>query len=559
MFRFQPLSLAIAVALACVVSFVYSPVGGHGFINIDDGLYVFNNPHVSQGLTADSVRWAFTTFHASNWHPLTWISHMVDVSLFGMDPRAFHLVNVAYHLANTVILFLLLRAMTGRLWASAFCAALFGVHPLHVESVAWISERKDVLSSFFWLLSTAAYVRFVRRPSGGRYALVVAFFASGLMCKPMLVTLPFTLLLLDYWPLRRIDDPSSLLRRASEKAPLFLLSAISCVVTIQAQAGAMSDDRAIPISVRASNALVSVGAYLGKTVWPFALAIPYPHPATVGEAVPAWKFVGSVLLVAFILMAAAWMYRKRPPWTVGILWFLGTLVPVLGLVQVGTAAMADRYTYLPLIGIFVAIAWTFPERFGSEAVRRATSSVCVLVIALLTLAARSQAGYWRDSVTLLSHTMTVTERNTFAANNLATELSDRGRYPEALALLEDAARIRPDDPDTWYNLGTVLARMGRSGDAVGCFRNAVRLRPGYGAAWNSLGVALGRTGDYPQAVKAHREALRLDSDNVAAWRNLGMALMGLGRRGEAIDCFREVLRRRPDDEFARYAVGRGGL
>ncbi|MGZ6224869.1 MAG: glycosyltransferase family 39 protein, partial [Syntrophales bacterium] len=358
----------IVATLTILILSIYWQAGKYPFIAFDDDEYVYENPHVRRGLTLEGIAWSFTTFHASNWHPLTWISHMADVELFGMNAGWHHQMSILFHLLNTVLLYLVMYQMTGGIWRSAFVAALFGVHPLHIESVVWIAERKDLLSTLFWILTMGVYLRYARGPSLGRYLPVAIFFALGLMCKPMVVTLPFVLLLIDWWPLRRVTSnnsqnfgspPFSLSTFSGlvlEKVPLLALSAISCLVTFVAQSweGAVQSFDYIPVGMRISNAFVSYVSYLWKMLWPSSLAVFYPHPAIVQSGLPVWEIVGAALLIGAFSLLAVWQRHCRPYLITGWLWYLGTLIPVLGLVQVGNQGMADRYTYLPLIGIFIA-------------------------------------------------------------------------------------------------------------------------------------------------------------------------------------------------------------
>ena len=479
-------------------------MGGHSFINYDDGLYVYENPHVRGGLSKEGVSWAFTTFDAANWHPLTWISHMTDVQLFGLDAGWHHRVNVLFHLANTALLFLVLWRMTGGLWQSAFVAALFAVHPLHVESVAWVAERKDVLSTLFWLLTMGAYLGYVRRPSVWRYLPVFVFLALGLMCKPMLVTLPFVLLLLDWWPLGRMSREGSpvseqwrisvpmVFRRIWEKTPLLGLSAISCVITYiaQSQGKAVVSLGRITIGPRFSNTLVSYAIYLEQAVWPSSLAVVYPHPATIGAGIPAWKIGGAVLLLAGISFLALRERQRRPYLAAGWMWYLGTLVPVIGLVQVGGAAHADRYTYVPLIGVFLAVAWGVPDLLPMRRWRQRVLGVAAgAVLAALTVAAWFQVGYWRDNVTLYSRALSVTEGNWLALSNLGAAYGNRGEPLEARRCFREAVRIRSDYAEAWYNLGVSAGRLGQKEEAIGYYREALRLQPEYALARNGLGLA----------------------------------------------------------------------
>ena len=553
----NPQYLVVAGLFLLVLS-VYGQVGRFPFIILDDLQYVTENPAVLQGFSRESVSWAFTTFHAANWHPLTWLSHMADVELFGPSARWHHRMNVAYHLLNTGLLFLVLWRMTGGLWKSAFVAALFGVHPLHVESVAWVSERKDVLSTLFLILTMGAYLRYVRSPGLGRYLVVAACFALGLMCKPMLVTLPFALLLLDWWPLGRMAPSDAPWWRPSmpalrglvrEKLPLLGLSAISCAVTLLAQAGggAVKSFTAYSPGSRLANALVSYVSYLGKTAWPLDLAVFYPHPAMLPGGIPAWKIAGSILLLAGISFLAFWQGRCRPYLAVGWLWYLGTLLPVIGLAQVGEAGMADRYTYVPLIGIFLMVVWGVPDLLEGWRFRRiALGALCGSVVLAFTMAARHQAGYWRDSVTLFSRALAITETNWFVSNNLGASYDRLGRIREAIPHYREALRIKPDFAEGWNNLGLAYGKIGQPREAIAYYREALRIKPGNAETWNNLGVAYGKLGEYPQAVEASTEAVRLRPDYAMAWYNLGITYKFQNEKEKIQEVYRQIRKYDPD-------------
>jgi len=425
---------------------VYWQVRTYDFINCDDNLYVIENPSVFSGLTFKNVIWAFTDAHAGNWHPVTWLSHMLDCQVFGLNPGRHHLTNLFFHIANTLLLFLILRMMTGALWQSGFVAALFALHPLHVESVAWIAERKDVLSTFFWMLTMYSYVRYVRAPGLERYWPVLLFFILGLMAKPMLVTLPFVLLLLDYWPLGRFNagashkNTSAVAGLIREKIPLFVFVAASCSITffVQKSSGAVRSLEDFSFTVRLANALVSYGGYLAKMVWPHSLAIFYPHPGMPS----ALKIAGACLMLIGISYVAVKTASKHPYMIVGWLWYVGTLVPVIGLVQVGPQAMADRYTYIPLIGIFIMIAWGIPEAVASWRQKRVCLPVLGIgAVILLSALTWGQAAYWKNSHTLFKHAISVTEKNYTIHYNLGIALFDQGGKTEAITHFAEATRL----------------------------------------------------------------------------------------------------------------------
>lgn len=550
----------IAAALLVGVTIaVYAAVAGNGFVVYDDPKYVTGNPEVRRGLTLAGLEWAWTTGHASNWHPVTWMSHMLDQDLFGEGPAGQHLTSLFLHAANTLLLFLLLERTTGSIGRSAFVAALFGVHPLHVESVAWISERKDVLSTFFWLLATLAYVRWTRSPSRPRYLLVVFLAALGLASKPMVVTLPFTLLLLDIWPLARLSAGVRAL--VLEKLPLFALSAASCIVTflVQRAGGAMGSlDRYTP-ATRMSNACISVGAYLRKAVWPRDLAVYYPYPT---HAPAAWRIAGVIVLVVLVSALALRERRRRPYLLVGWLWFLGTLVPVIGLVQVGIQSMADRYTYVPLTGIFIMVAWGVPDLAARLFEKRRESLARWLAIpgvaAVLALAGCTwiQVGYWRDSKTLFAHALDVTTDNSIAHADLGIALATEGKFEEAIAHYRESLRIRPGHAPTLHRLGKALKRIGHEDEAAASFNEALRGDPDFADARNDLGLLLAGQGKVQEAIEQFELVLRVQPDDAQAYYNLGQALAQQGHEDDARRHFERALSLDSDFAGAHASLGR---
>jgi Flp pilus assembly protein TadD len=578
--------LLVAVTLA-----VYWPVTSYDFLNYDDPDYFSSNPHVQAGLTSDNVVWAFCTGYASNWHPLTWLSLMLDRELSGPGPAGPHFTNLLFHLANTVLLFLLLRQLTAANWQSAFVAALFALHPLHVESVAWISERKDVLSTFFGLLALVFYTRYAQKrsrvkPSSLRftapegrassatteslaldprrstldYYLTLFFFALGLMSKPMLVTLPFLMLLLDWWPLGRVSSvecrvpgapaPASRLltfsRLILEKIPFFVLSAISCVVTFIAQqkGGAVVKLVRIPMTGRIENAFVSYARYLDKTLWPASLANPYPHPGH-------WEFplvIYSVALVAGLSAIAVLFARRFPFFFTGWFWFAGTLVPVIGLVQVGGAAMADRYSYLPLIGVFIVLVWGVGAVCASW---RVPGPLIIFLAAIILTACawrtRDQSGYWQNTETLFRHALAVTQNNIVACNKLGSFYSRQGRMTEAMDYYARALQINPDDPDILYDLGNAFAQRNDWDNAISSYRHALQVTPDQADVLNNLGLALATKKQFADAIACFEAALKLNPDSAATHNNLAAVLFSQNRLAEAVQHYREALRVTPDD------------
>jgi len=533
----------IGLLLALVTLLVYLPVTHSGFVVYDDNTYVTENSVVQNGLSWPGVQWAFTTGHGGNWHPLTWLSHMTDCGLFGLNASAHHSVNVLLHAMNAALLFGLLFRLTGALWPAAFVAALFAWHPLHVESVAWIAERKDVLSTFFALLTLQAYVRYAQRVTGGKwqvtrtetadpasalsrvtchtsrfYWLALLFFALGLMAKPMLVTLPFVMLLLDWWPLRRIPVSGfrfpDLARLALEKWPFFLLVVISCVVTFLAQrhdAAVMTLEQ-FPLKLRAANALISYESYLAKMFWPWPLAIFYPLPKHL-----SWIRAMTATAVAVLgtISWLAWRTRRQCPCLlIGWLWFLGTLVPVIGLVQVGSAALADRYTYFPLVGIFIAVAFgvrDLTSRF--QLPKPAVIAAAALALAACLVLTENQLRYWHDSKSLFAHALAVTDDNINAHIDYGVALEQEGQFAGALAQYREAARIDPDSVAAHFNIGNLLDKMGKPAEALPELRKAVLLDPTQAHAHNVLGSVLLKEGRDAEAIEEFRQALRIEPDN----------------------------------------------
>ncbi len=531
---------------------VYAGVIEHEFVGLDDGAYVYENPHVLGGLTPEGVRWAFTTTHASNWHPLTWLSHMLDVELFGPEPGKQHGVNLLFHAVNTVFLFWILWRMTGAVWPSAAVAALFGLHPLHVESVAWVAERKDVLSTFFWLLTMWVYQRFVTSPGRGRYLLTLLAFALGLMAKPMLVTLPLVLLLLDYWPLGR--PLSSWRRLLLEKLPFLALSGLSSVATVLAQGAgeAIITMQSAPLGLRVGNALVAYVSYMAKTLWPRELAVYYPHPGEISLAAAA----GAGVLLAGITFAVLRAERRRSYLPVGWLWFVGTLVPVIGLVQVGEQAMADRYTYVPLIGLFLIVAWGARDWvLHWELPEWVVGAAGAIGLGALACQTFIQVGYWKNSETLFQHTLAVTRENSMAHTALANGLFHQDRWEEAVSHYQRALKIDPEYARAHYNLGVALARQGQPETSITHYAEAARLKPHHANYQVGYATALHRLGRVEEAIEHYGAALRIDPRQHDALNNLGVAHMARGELEEAVDAYEQVLQIQPANASAQYNLG----
>ena len=548
----------ILICLFLVIStlVVYWPVNNYEFVGYDDDRYITQNVQVKKGLGLDNIIWAFKTTTVSNWHPLTWLSHMLDVEFYGMNSGSHHMTSVLFHILNSFLLFFVFVRMTSNLWQSGFVAALFALHPLHVESVAWVAERKDVLSTFFWMLTMFSYARYAAHPGISRYLPVVGFFMLGLMAKPMLVTLPFVLLLLDYWPLRRMqfnssaDDRHSWQRRSPgllliwEKIPLFLLALVSSVVTFLAQksGGAVGSMEIYPLATRVSNALVAYVKYIGKMIWPANLAVFYPYSGSL----PAWQVIGAGVLLGFITFVAIRFFRQHPWFVVGWLWFVGTLVPVIGLVQVGLQAMADRYTYIPLIGLFVIVAWGVPQlmlRWRQKTKLIASSAVALLII--LSVTSGLQMRYWKNSVTLFKHALDVTNDNYIIHNNLGFTLTAQGRPNDAINHYKDALRINPDFELANINLGIALLSQGKLDQSINYYQNVLKEKPGYAGVRHNLGIVLLRKGKIDEAVFHLREALRLKPDYAEAYNSLGAAMVFKGEIEDAIRIFRKALQIKP--------------
>ena len=552
----------VAAILALVTLALYWQATHHDFINYDDDEYVTSNIHVQNGLTVESVKWAFLNPVSANWHPVTMLSHMLDCQIYDLKPWGHHLTSLLLHAFNTVLVFLLLRRMTGARWRSALVAALFAWHPLHVESVAWVAERKDVLSGFFGLLALLFYARYAQsEPQSSKfkiqnYLLSLFFFALGLMSKAMLVTWPFIMLLLDYWPLQRITDDkwqvASFVRLVREKIPFFALAATASAATLVVQKGAILSAENMPMGARVGNALISYCRYLGKIFWPTDLSIFYPHHKywPLEQVLLAASFLGGVSVLLFL------MRRRWPFLLMGWLWFVGTLVPVIGLVQVGGQAMADRYTYLPSLGLFIIIIWGAYELTWRWRYHVIISSVAGSVAIILCLCVTSQQlEYWQDSETLFGHALAVTEDNYVAHNNLGLALEKKGQTDEAIRQYQEAIRLTPGFAEAHNNLGIALQNQGQLDEARSQFQEALRLEPNNAEIHNNLGASLSETGQTDQAIGQLQEALRLAPDNSDAHNNLGKALGMKGQTDEAIGQFREALRLNPGFAEAHNNLG----
>ena len=564
--------LQISLFLLLAILAVFWPVQDHGFVNFDDGTYICNNSQVRNGLNWHGVQWAFTTTHANFWHPLTWLSHMLDCELYGLNPAGHHLANLLLHMASALLLFLVFHRMTHAVWKSAFVAALFALHPLHVESVAWASERKDVLSTLFWILTMGAYAAYVEAPGKKRYLMVLVCFVLGLMAKPMLVTLPFVLLLLDYWPLGRwpLKSPTPLCpeqigcltgshdRRKgagyllAEKTPLFALAAASSIVAFvaQQQGGATKTLASFPMDIRIANAMLSYVGYMGKMIWPTNLAVFYPHP---GNTVVMWQAVLAALFLLGLSFSTSRRAKEQPYLPVGWLWYLGTLVPVIGLVQVGDHAMADRYTYVPLIGLFIVMAWGLPDLLARRSHGRFVLTLSALAVIIGCMICSSlQVRHWKNSITLFTHTLQATPNNPQAHTNLGIALAEQGRLDEAVRHYAEALRIKPDFLPARINLGGALAGQDKFDEALAQYSEALRIAPDSADAHYNLANVLARHGRPLEAVAHYAEALRIKPDDWQAHNNLGIALASHDRMSQAVAHFRQALEIKPNFPEARH-------
>ena len=551
--------ICVALVLACVA--IYGQTLSHDFVNYDDDVYVTDNPHVQAGLNLHSIGWAFVTEKALYFLPLTWMSLMLDHDLYGMHPGGYHFTNLILHAASSVLLFLVLKLLTGALWPSALVAALFAVHPLNVESVAWIAERKGVLSTFFWMLALGAYALYARRCGTGRYAAVAAAFVLGLMSKPMVVTLPFVLLLLDYWPLDRVESAAfpavtarKTARLAAEKVPLFLITVLSCVSTVVMQMRGHNIDVAGRVSFagRCANAMIVYVLYLEKAVWPSGLAVFYPYPDTR----PVWLVAGAALILVAITLFCLYQARRRPYLIVGWCWYLGTMVPVIGFVGIGDFSRADRYTYIPLVGIFIMVAWGMADLAAVWHVpRRAVAVVSGTALVALTVCAGIQNGYWRDSGALFSHAIAVGQESAAAFNNLGQYAAEQGDYGNAKIHLHKALDRDPEYFNALGNLGTLALTQGHCDEAKVWLMKALELRPDNAGILANLGKLDLDQGRNDEARTYLAKALKSKPDDVGILNNLGTLAMNQGCHDEAKAYLTRVLALVPDDYLALGNLG----
>jgi len=583
----------ICLALAILTVITFWSLKDCGFINLDDNIYVYENASVQSGLNWNSIGQAFSSelTKVGHWHPLTWLSWMLDYQIFGLNPQGFHLINLLFHVMNTLLLFLILRRMTKKLWPSAFVAALFAIHPLHVESVAWIAERKDVLSTFFWMLTLGAYSYYVESPGFRRYCFVFLFFALGLLAKPMLVTLPFVLLLLDYWPLRRFQErrpdhkvqteESKLLtsdkqKKKSkkndvvtvketlevkkpaepeykwsliypllrEKVPLFVLVILSSLATYMAaqSAGAVTSIEKLPLGVRIGNAFISYIAYIGKMIWPSNLAVFYPYP----KGLILWQVIGSVLLLIAITLVVIWRAKKSPYLATGWLWYAGTLVPVIGIVQAGVQAMADRYTYISLIGLFIMVAWGLPELLKKWKYRKEILfTASALIILCLSIITWTQVGYWQNSISLFDHTLKVTDNNWFTYSSRGNTYYDLGNYQQAIEDYDRAIEIKPGYAEAYSNRGIAYHKLGNYKHAIADLSRAIEIKPGYAMAYNNRGNAYNVLGNYSQAIEDYGRAIEIKPGYAEAYYNRGTSYNSIGNYQQAIADLKRAIEIKP--------------
>ena len=568
-------NLVVCLLLTMAILAVFWQMTGYDFVNLDDNIYVTENPHVQAGVTLKGLIWSFGFTDSPYWHPLTWFSHMLDCQLFGLRSGMHHLTNLLLHLLNSLLLFLVLRRMTGSMWKSALVAAVFALHPLNVESVAWVASRKNLLSTLFWLLTLLSYAHYVERPNLERYLLMCLLFALGLMAKPMLVTLPFVLLLLDYWPLGRfrpvemegqgqvaiaksiipVSGAGACTSLVVEKVPLLVLSLFSiCLTSFSVKSsGIVIPTALVPMPLRIENALVSYVDYIAKMFWPRNLAVFYPYPT----AIPAWQALGAACLLLWVSLLV-WRARKKGPYLVtGWLWYLGTLVPVIGLKQAGIwPAMADHFSYVPLIGLFIIIAWGSDEVTATHRHLKSIIAVSAGVVLFVASAVTwTQLQHWKNSATLFQHALKVTSNNYLAHNNLGNILADQGNLQEAVSHYQEALKIEPNFPRAHNNLGRALARQGKVDEAVVHYREALQLKPNFPKAHNNLANALAKQGKMDEAVDHYRKALELEPNFAGAHNNLANILEGLGKTEEAVYHYSRALHLKPDFAEAYFNLG----
>ncbi|MBF0517485.1 MAG: tetratricopeptide repeat protein [Nitrospirae bacterium] len=508
----------VVLLLAAAVMIVFLPVYGFEFVSFDDAIHITNNPHVQNGLTVDGIKWAFTTTIEGNWVPLMWITHMIDAAIYGVNPGGHHMSNLILHIINSIVLFLLFKEMTGELWRSALVAALFAVHPAHVESVAWVSERKDLISALFWFITMSFYVKYTRQPSRKSYAYVIIFFILGLMSKPMLVTLPFVLLLIDSWPLGRLKQ-TPLSKLIIEKIPMFIISGVFSVITYYAQKNykAVISLAELPYSLRMGNVLTAYVKYLKNAVIPTGLSVFYPRM----EAVEAWQWIGAVVILLAVTICAVLVVKRSPYILTGWFWFLGTMVPVIGLVQVGAQGMADRYTYIPFIGLFIMAAYALPTKISQ---RLPVKIISFAIICTCTALSVKQVRYWQNSTSLLTHASQTIKTSALLFYNLGTVLAETGKYDQSLKAFDKAIAIDPKNADAYINKGTVYMRIHQFDKAAENFNSAIAIKPDIPEAYNGLGEAMMTVGNHKAAAEMFQKALLINPNYKRAHSNLNMII-----------------------------------
>ncbi len=564
----QKKNIILLFLLVIITFFIYWPVGDNGFIDLDDNAYITENRYVQQGLNVETIAWAFQFNNTDYWLPLTWLSHMLDCDLFGLQPGFHHLTSLLIHTINSLLLFIFLQKTTGYNWESALVAAFFSLHPINVDSVAWIAERKNVLSAFFWMLTMLAYTRYVNHSNITNYLITLFFLILGNMAKPMLITLPFVLLLLDYWPLGRmqlliIGHRSSAIpfrrfmgeskKLIYEKIPFFIVSALSILITSLSlqKLGHVISNETVPIKMRLANAIVSYIKYIGKAIWPQNFSIHYPYPA---EMIPAWQYLGSIFLIIVISIYVIRNITKKPYLITGWLWFLGTFVPAIGITFSGTwGAINDRFAYIPFIGLFIAVVWGIFSYDNNRCfIKRAKitmGTICIIILALMT---RTQVKHWKDSVTLFQHSLMVTENNYFVHNLLGVSLAKQGRKTEAVNQFNHSIRIRPSNFEAYNNLGIALSDLNQPEEAMKAFSIAIQLSPTLASAYNNMGNLLSEKRRIDEAEKYYFKAIQLRPDYADAYNNLGILYFSEKRIDKSIECFKKALNINPDFHKARF-------
>ncbi|MBF0119935.1 MAG: tetratricopeptide repeat protein [Desulfobacterales bacterium] len=540
--------IRVSLFLIMITLAVYYKVGTFDFISFDDPEYVTQNNRIKSNLSWENIKWTFTSKTGANWHPLTLISHMIDWQLYGKNAGGHHLTNLIFHIANALLLFFALNKMTGKIWEAAFVAFLFSLHPTHVESVAWISERKDVLSTFFFMLTLLSYIRYIKKPLLSSYFIVLLFFSLGLMAKPMLVTLPFVLLLLDYWPLNRFSKKGATLNLILEKIPLFIVTIIVSIITfiVQHTIGATALSSVYSIKIRIANAIVAYSIYIFKAFFPYSLSVFYPYPDPPMRQ--TFLLTISILIIITISYAAIRTSKKFPYFITGWLFYLGTLVPVIGIIQVGSQSMADRYTYIPFIGIFIIVAWGLSQ----FTYKKIIFSIIIIVFSILTW---RQVSYWENSQTLFKHSVDVDEKNIMAYNNLSAALIKDKKIDEAIEYLNKAIKIKPKNIDTNVNLCLALGKQNKSSEAIiYCYR-AMKMKNIPKETHNSIGNALEQLGHVNEAIKEYYKALKLNPDYAGVINNLGSIFAKQGDINRAMTYFKDTIKIDPNFVEAYNNIG----